>query len=183
MNNKKRHIDFLLEDYDDERLIFRFYPRQSHCHGFGDEPPTDVNGIYKVYYAYSIIRQYKWDFNDQWESRIVFEERCDECSIIDEVGERCKLLSEGRETFYYDDDDGEITTVDLCGNKMLPQGMGVDWTINKRKNWKGKVYYEFLLFDYYGVGFRFHLEQERMKDFGEYLLECCEYMLQHGEPI
>ena len=43
--------------------------------------------------------------------------------------------------------------------------------------------YEFQLFNYDNVGYRFSLKKEQMKDFGQYLLDCCEYMLQHGEPI
>ena len=43
--------------------------------------------------------------------------------------------------------------------------------------------YEFKLFNYDNVGYRFSLKKEQMKDFGQYLLDCCEYMLQHGEPI
>ena len=56
---KRRKIDFFIHDNIHEKLIFRFYPRQSHCHSFGDEPPKSWNEVYKVYYAYSIIQQYK----------------------------------------------------------------------------------------------------------------------------
>ena len=40
--SKKRKIDYIIEQSDDERLIFRFYPRKSSCHSFGDEPPKSL---------------------------------------------------------------------------------------------------------------------------------------------
>ena len=58
---KKRKIDFVLRESDTSKLIFRFYPRRSSCHSFGDEPPKDWNDVYKVYYSYSIIQVYKED--------------------------------------------------------------------------------------------------------------------------
>ena len=39
---KKRKIDYTLTECEDERLVFRFYPRQSSCHSFGDKPPTSL---------------------------------------------------------------------------------------------------------------------------------------------
>ena len=50
--SKKRKIDFVLEESDTAKLIFRFYPRRSSCHSFGDEPPKDWSDVYKVYYSY-----------------------------------------------------------------------------------------------------------------------------------
>ena len=34
-----------------------------------------------------------------------------------------------------------------------------------------------------GIGYRFNLNKKRLKEFGEYLNSCCEYMLAHGDPI
>ena len=84
--SKKRKIDFVLEESDTAKLIFRFYPRRSSCHSFGDEPPKDWNDVYKVYYSYSIIQVYK---EDNWHKTLC-NCHCDECSIIDEIAERCK---------------------------------------------------------------------------------------------
>ena len=93
--SKKRKIDFVLNEKDDERLIFRFYPRKSSCHSFGDEPPKCWEDVYKVYYSYAIIKQWKFEPEEQWESEIMFREPCDECSIIDEIGHTCLLLADG----------------------------------------------------------------------------------------
>lgn len=187
--NKKRKIDFILKDNSDtERLIFRFYPRKSSCHSFGDEPPKDWNDVYKVYYSYVIIKQWKFNPEDQWTSEIFFREGCDECSIIDEIGHRCLLLANGIEVFKRDD-GREIQLLD----KVLPFGMGTEWTISKHTyttyGWNDEdedevcVYYTFTLFDWWGKGFKFTLEEKDIKAFGEYLLGCCNYMLAHGDPI
>ena len=177
--SKKRKIDYIIEQSDDEHLIFRFYPRQSSCHSFGDEPPKDWNDVYKVYYSYAIIKQWKFESEDQWESKRMFYENCDECSVIDEVGERCLLLADGVEVFKRNDGK-EIQLLNQC---ILPFGMGTNWTIIKNMRFDLSTYYTFTLFDYSNKGFRFNVEEKDIRSFGEYLLGCCEYMLAHGDPI
>lgn len=187
--SKKRKIDYIIEQSDDERLIFRFYPRRSSCHSFGDEPPKNWSEVYKVYYSYAIIKQWKFNPEDQWESEIMFYESCDECSIIDEVAQRCLLLADGLEVFKRK--DGK--EIQLLNERIFPIGMGTEWIISKR-TWTDfgyeddeedvvHTYYTFMLFDYSEKGYRFRINQEGMKAFGEYLNECCEYMLAHGDPI
>lgn len=171
--SKKRKIDFVLRESDTSKLIFRFYPRQSSCHSFGDEPPKDWSDVYKVYYSYSIIRVYK---EDNW-YKTLFNCRCDECSIIDEIAERCKLLAEGK-TVFKGEHNGEEYTIKLLNNEVHPFGMGTSWMISRRNN-----IYEFRLFDWDDIGYRFCLKKDKLKAFGEYLSECCEYMLAHGDPI
>ena len=89
---KKRKIDFVLEESDTSKLIFRFYPRRSSCHSFGEEPPKNWSDVYKVYYSYSVIFVGK---EDNWH-KTLFNCHCDECSMIGEIAERCKLLAEGK---------------------------------------------------------------------------------------
>ena len=183
--SKKRKIDFIIKQSDDERLIFRFYPRQSSCHSFGDEPPKSWSEVYKVYYSYAVIKQWKFNPEDQWDSEIMFYENWDECSIIDEVGQRCLLLANGTEVFRRKD-NREIRLLD---KPIIPLGMGTNWTISKNTytDWeetdKEYTYYKFTLFDYFDKGFRFNIDEKDIKAFGEYLLGCCEYMLAHGNPI
>ena len=55
----KRKFDFVL--YNNRGLyrdVIRFYPRSSHVHSFNDDPPTNWEEVYKVYYSWAIIRQY-----------------------------------------------------------------------------------------------------------------------------
>ena len=69
--------------------------------------------------------------------------------------------------------------------------MGVSWKIHEYENSVSnendeeifEKEYEFQLFNYDNIGYRFSLKKEQMKEFGQYLLNCCEYMLQHGEAI
>lgn len=174
--SKKRKIDYIIESSDDERLIFRFYPRQSHCHSFTKEPPKKWSDVYKVYYSYAIIKQWRFNPNDQWESEIVFSEPCDECSVINEIAERCLQLSNGWEDFKTD--DGRY--ISLLNNEVTPLGVGTSWTIFK---YVKTGYYKFTLFNYFNEGYRFVIAEEEIKAFGKYLKGCCEYMLVHGESI
>lgn len=184
--SKKRKIDYIIEQTNDIRLIFRFYPRQSSCHSFGDEPPKNWSDVYKVYYNYAIIRQVKWD--NQWESEIMFHPHCDECSIIDGIGRICLLLADGYETF--ERENGEKYPL---LNEMFRALGGVDWMISKHVCTEYgyeeddediiTTFYTFMLFDSCDKGFKLTLEDKDVKSFGEYLLGCCDYMLAHGNPI
>ena len=69
--------------------------------------------------------------------------------------------------------------IELLDNNIYPTGMGVSWTIRECKNGN----YQVEMFNYSEVGYRFFLTKEKLKEFGEYLNECCEYMLAHGDPI
>ena len=180
---KKRKIDFILSENDLYKIIFRFYPRQSSCHSFGNEPPKSWNDVYKVYYNYRVLKIYK---EDNYCS-ILYDTHCDECSVIDEIGQVCLLLADGNE--FFEREDGE--KISLLNECFLPFGMGTDWTITKHTctsfNWdepdEVTITYNFMLFNYNNTGFRFKLDSTRIKDFGEFLLSCCEYMLTHGDPI
>lgn len=182
---KQRHLDFLIEQNNKERLIFRFYPRKSSCHSFGDNPPTSWADVYKVYYSYAIIRQDKYYSDEEWKSEVMFKEPCDECSIIDDIAKRCFLLADGQEIW----ERKNGTPFSLLDNPVLPFGMGTEWTISKR-SWNDfedeetiHTYFDFTLFNYNNRGFRFSIPKEKIRAFGEYLQNCCEYMLAHGNSI
>lgn len=185
---KKRKIDFIIHEDEDEKIIFRFYPRQSTCHSFVDEPPKNWNEVYKVYYYYRVLGFWKEeDGSIDRDYDILFDSGCDECSDIDEVAYVCSLLADGIEV--YKREDGE--EIQLLNKEMFPFGMGVSWTISKHirssYDWEeGEpdiTHYTFTLFDWWNKGFKFTLEEKDIKTFGEYLKECCEYMLAHGDPI
>lgn len=171
---KKRKIDFVLYEDSYEKLIFRFYPKQSSCHSFGDKPPINWSNVYKVYYSYSVLRQWK----DKDPTNVLFDSGCDECSIIDKVAARIKHIIDGKRIVIVNFMDEEHI-IELLDNDMYPMGMGVSWTIRELKNGN----YQVEMFNYSEVGYRFFLTKEKLKEFGEYLNECCEYMLTHGDPI
>ena len=161
----------------DEETVFRFDTKYSACHSFNDKPPTKWEEVYKVYYYYQIVRV-SHTYQDANEEEILFDSRCDECSIIDEVAARCKLLAEGKKQVKIDRDDGKSYTIKLLNQDIMPCGMGVFWKILKVGD-----NYKFELFDWSDRGYRFYVHKERISDFGEFLDGCCEYMLAHGVPI
>lgn len=176
--NKKSEIDFVIYEDDFEEVIFRFLPQQSNCHSFGDTPPTKWEEVYKVYYAYKIFSKWK---DDGYTSE-VFNCGCDECSIIDEVSARIKHIVESKKNVIVNHHDKEYI-IELLNNEVKPLGYGVSWTINEFVNMRNEVSYEIILWKHDGVGYKFCLDKNKLEKFGEYLNECCEYMLAHGDPI
>lgn len=171
---KKHRIDFILYENDYSKIIFRFFPQQSNCHSFGDTPPTKWEEVYKVYYYYEIIKKY----TDEDRERIVlWKSDCDECSIISEVAYRIPLILEGKKKIEVEYSNAKFT-INLF-NEMQPFGDGVFWKIDKLHKDK----YRFSMWNSNEVGYRFYLDKDKTQKFGEYLKECCEYMLAHGDPI
>lgn len=174
---KRKHIDFIIYEDVDERLVFRFYPRKSKCHSFNDEPPHCWKEVYKVYYAYSVFKIYKYDNI----VKFLFGCDCDECSVIDEIAAIIPLICEGKTKIAHP----VLTTeryveIELLDREVFPIGDGVSWII---RNVKQSGNYEIIMWKYNDVGYRFYLDKTKLKDFGLYLQKCCEYMLKHGEPI
>ena len=173
---KTRKLDFVLRETSQYKIIFRFYPRSSSCHSFGDEPPKTWKEVYKVYYYYRIIKVWL-DNNDH---QVLFDSGCDECSIIDEVANRIKLIGEGTTVYRGKTSDDEPFIIKLLDTECLPFGDGVSWIIHKIPRHQK---YEIALFDWQNVGYRFVLPKDKLVAFGKYLNMCCEYMLAHGDPI
>lgn len=184
MDKKRRKIDFVIHDNSFDKLIFRFYPRQSHCHSFGDEPPKSWDKVYKVYYAYSIIQQYK-DNGKCEQSEVVFATGCDECSVIDEVADYCTRIANGEKVVHIKRNDREYT-IELLNNEIFTFADGVTWKITDTGAHHSETQeslYMIEMFDHIDVGYRFRLYESELAEFGKYLRYCCEYMLEHGEPI
>lgn len=178
----KRKLDFELKMHSGLSYIFRFYPRQSHCHSFDDKSPKTHDDIYKVYFSYAV-----WQ---KWENamKLLWESGCDECSAMEDVSYVCDEIT--------NDVFSELNAVkDDYKEDIVPMGEGIIWTI-QRANRYGfcesadgdysriqNVVYEFLMSRWDGVSYRFELSPKRTKAFGEFLKHCCDYMLEHGEPI
>lgn len=176
---KRKKIDFVLYEDNYEKIVFRFLPQQSSCHSFGDKPPKSWKEVYKVYYNYKIFRRLKND-NFVYEP---FLSHCDECSVIDEVAARIKHIVEGKKSITVNRGDDKYV-IKLLGEEVFPCGDGVSWTINELhiRTRKEKLY-EIVLWNSNEEGYRFQLRKGKLKEFGEYLSKCCEYMLAHGDPI
>ena len=107
---------------------------------------------------------------------------CDECSIIDEVASRIEHIVNGEKHVVIKWRDEEHT-IEMFNNEIRPAGDGVSWIINEHKDWYDETVYEVVLWKYNEIGYRFSVYKDRLKEFGKYLNECCEYMLAHGDPI
>lgn len=178
----KRKLDFELKMRSGLSYIFRFYPRQSHCHSFNDEPPKTYDDIYKVYFYYAV-----WQ---KWENamKLLWESGCDECSAMEDVSYVCGKITN-------DIFSDSKAVKDDYREEIVPMGDGIIWTIRRMKIWdiwgtfdSGNVQiqkdaFEFLMSRWDGVSYRFELLPEKTKEFGEFLKHCCDYMLEHGEPI
>ena len=174
----KRKLDFVIYESDTYRMTFRFYPKKSHCHSFNDEPPKTWLDVYKVYYSWTILEQWKNENGDIEKTIVLFTAHCDECSVIDEISARCNLLSRRIEQVKRKNGD-ENYKIKVLNRECYPMGMGISWIIRKTRNKS----YIFEVWNFSNNGFRFELPHKRIKEFGEYLLMCCNYMLEHGEPI
>lgn len=175
----KQKIDFILNEnlHLGERDIFRFYPRQSVFYLDNDDE-SEVLGDY----CYSIISQTRDNENSNWESDVKFSSECDEDSAIYAVGMVCMDIANGiyegrrinsRGGFdYYSYFDCEFHSFGEC----------VTWIIHKGEDF-GKVYYELSFWRYDNVGYRFSLEEDQMEAFGQYLVDCNEYMENHPKFV
>ncbi|HAU85342.1 MAG TPA: hypothetical protein DCW90_07530 [Lachnospiraceae bacterium] len=174
----KQKIDFILKEdlHFGERYIFRFYPRQSSAY-----VDKDDNSVILGDYYYSIIYQYIDDEKHSWESDVKFCSECDEDSIICNVGNACINIANGNYEEEYIDCLGNKKTRNLFNYEFHSFGECTTWTIQKIDD-MGKTYYGFLLWRYDNVGYRFTLENQ-MKDFGQYLIYCHEYMKDHVRAV
>ena len=164
----KRKLDFVIYEDDNKRLLFRFYPKTSHVHGFSDECPTAWEEVYKVYYAWAIIRQYKWSENDNWESEKLFE-LDDECSEFVNLDDIIQYVIDNKEKY---------TRVISIGQPAS------EWEIFFDKDYKNKEYIKIQVWDTWSdKGFKFSLYLDKAKEFIEYIKNTNEYMLNHSEPI
>jgi hypothetical protein len=170
---KKQRIDFVIQLNGYGKCVFRFYPRQSSCHSFNENPPKSWDEVYKVYYNYRILQIY-----DDSNYEVLFDSYTDECSIIGEMAARLKLISEGQKTVIKNVGN-EKHLIDLF-KEVYPFGDGVSWKIEQYLPNKYQIIL-WRLFD--GVGFRFFLEKNQLLKFSNYLQKCCDYMLAHGNPI
>lgn len=164
----KRKIDFVFEEDGRRRKVFRFYPRRSHVHGFGEDCPASWDEVYKNYYTRSVLWQSKRDDDGQWESKTIFEIKSDECSALTYLKRVILDLKYGKSTYAYS----------LGGSMWRISFSAADFAHRRRP------YYEFFVWKRYsGEACYFRLQRKEIRKFIKYLDYINEYMLQHSEPI
>lgn len=173
----KKKFDFvLLDDKPYYRDVFRFYPKQSHVHGFTDEPPTDWTGVYKVYYSWKVMRQYYNDDTEKIEpesANDLFNMPWDECSEITNLAGVIRHVVETHE-------DVELIAFGQPASEWSIKYIetNYDWLETQRH------YIKIVVWDnFQDNGYRFSLDLDEALKFAEYLDKVNDYMLKHSEGI
>lgn len=174
MNTKWNYV---LSENKYSRLLFRVYPKQTYIHSFDNEPPKTWDKVYKVYYSWAIIKQYKNDYGiiEPESSKRLMYMYCDECSNVVGLHEIIRWVIENQKEYNY---------------PTIGQPAG-DWKIDIRKgirewnNNESYEYYDFQVFDNWdNNGFRFTLDKNQTEDFANWLEQMNERALAKcGCPI
>ncbi len=165
----KKKLDFIIESDGCERTVFRFYPRSSRVHGFDETCPTSWDAVYKVYYTWAIIRQYRWSEGNNWgDTEILFDMYRDECSAL---------------TYLAD----EIRALPLDEDVSVPSFGDSLWDIKFSSGDREKKIHSYFKFAVWnrgtGQGYRFYLSRKNTRKFVKYLDYVQQYMLEHSVPI
>lgn len=165
----KHHFDFLInEEKDFQKTALRFYPKQSHVHGFEDYAPDKWELVYKTYMSFSILNYYKYEETDPYETPDNL------FSYYGDEGEGLRILRDILKEMLSNKAKDEYS--------ITPFGYGVDWEICKHKY--DKNLFVFTMIDNLtNQAYRFYLEQSGIQEFHNVLNEFLEYMLAHSEGI
>lgn len=148
----------MLEDSETRRLIFRFYPEESHIHGFHEFSPKEWSQVYKTYYSWKICI-------DENGVRTSFGSYHDEdCCFMNYVCIINELIENAR------NDRREVRSAN-----------GISWNISYRK--RARDYIEIGLWTHENIGYRFRMDIETAKRFAGFLEKVDNYMMKHSEPI
>lgn len=161
----RKIFDFELYDNDYKRIIMRFYPKGTSVHGFeNDNVPMAWSEVYKVYYSWAILVQYKdWDGSIDCTKRL-FYMHCDECSEFPNLPSIIKSILNKE--------------IDLYDYPVFSDG--ADWEIERSKD---NNYLLFKVFDSItNTGYRFILNDTQVDKFinwlefiNDYALRKCAY--------
>lgn len=156
----EKNFGFLLKKSEDETIGFRFFPKRSHVHGFGDECPKSWSEVYKVYYDWCI---YHTSFGKRSEFYV-----WDEGSALGDVA---NVIT-------------RFAAANLTDSALLNAfGDGADWDIRYVVNEDVDLHnFEFCVWNQHR-GFRFFLERDDALRFAAFIRKSLAYMLEHSEPI
>ena len=165
MSEKLKEMRFTIKTGEYEDVIFRFFPRDSHCHGFGDKPPKNWKGVYKVYYAWDIVQFGKWRGEIiNCEQKSLFDMPWDECSVLTDLGNHI------------------LAIIDKEYSESHLNGMGMPTS-----KWDIEIDGPIVTFTVWNDpdmnGYRFRLYKEKAREFAEFINTINEHMLENGEPI
>lgn len=157
-NRQKRSFGFVLKEDETRKLIFRFYPEDSHIHGFHEFSPTKWEEVYKTYYCWKIL------INEDGR-RTSFGSYSDEdCCFMNYVCQINELIRKGKND-----------------RREVPSFHGISWNIAYHK--RTHDFLEFELWTHDNIGYRFRLDVKTAKRFADFLAKVDAYMMKHSEPI
>lgn len=166
MKKEKMVFNLSHEDQDEWReypidIDFVFYPKESHMHGFHDEPPKTFKEVYKVYYCWAIEKT-----KGPHPAKSLFSIGCDECSALTDLSEVIRQCIR-----------------DKRDKRYLTAGQdGSDWHLFFGFCPPARVGF-YVFSNFTNKGYRFYLETERAEQFADFLDEVNNHMLENGEPI
>lgn len=173
MENKVEKFEHDITDLFNT-YTFAFYPQESSCHSFGEEPPKSWEDVYKVYFQYEITR----DALNIDEPGIVFRSYHDENSVMKTVAKALKAISNHEKDYSK-----------YIGKDYFAFG-GVSWRIDEVPIKKYNHYrttkvhrYRITMTNDANEKFEFVNDILELGRFADFLDKCCEYMLAHGEPM
>ena len=163
-------IDFMLEENEDRKLLFSFFPEESAMHGFADKAPKKFSEVYKVYYSWAIRQADNESFTGEpvWgKYEDVFAMHVDECSALLGIED---LLHDAAE-----EKPKELRVMSI-GQP------GSEWVVTYR-NVEGYERFTIHVWNNYtDKGFRFSLPPLKFREFARYIRGINEYMLAHSVP-
>ena len=156
----RKFFEFVISEDEFERRVMRFYPKTTHVHGFGDEPPKTWDRVYKTYLSFAVLcfdKEYK-------KANVEYSARWDECSGLNTIAYWLEHMDSFTEPFLHLKVLGDATQWILTPH-------GDDRTI-------------FTLYPMYqGSGCTFYLDNDRLHEFAGTINEYLEHSLQHSEGI
>lgn len=163
----KEKIDFILNEENGERLIFRFFPKKSKVE-FAEGYNKDWSNIWNIIYDWKIIKQIKR--NKRYRSQTIYHHLYD-TSCLEDLPDAINEIIENKEKVYLD-----------C--ERIAKIEETDWilTYNKKSSNIDFKIYEHHLFDDGGEKyFLFSLPIDKAKDFASYIDNTVNYLIENSE--
>ena len=156
----RKFFEFVISDDEFERRVMRFYPKTTHVHGFGDEPPKTWDEVYKTYLSFAVLyfdKEYK-------KATVEYSARWDECSGLNELVNWIENKEKFDEPFMHLRVFGDAT-------QWIIIPFGPDRVV-------------FTLYPIYqGSGCTFFLDNEQLSEFAEVINTYLEHSLKHSQGI
>lgn len=168
----KETMDFIIDENESWKTVFRFYPKTSKAYNDNGTIPATINEAKWFDVSFEIFN----DWGEDSEPQMLFKPDLDCRSAIDQAWAAIGLISGGKEVYRYKDKDGKRKSVKLLNRRMDPYETGVSWEISKSKVAEPPRY-SIEMWDEWERGCRIHFDHERFSKFADFLEECFKELL------